>query len=663
MSDSPNKFGRYETRRTLGKGAMGVVYGGVDPVIGRDVAIKVVRGDTGADIDTTGERFEREFKAAGRLSHPNIVPIYDVGREGDSWYIAMELVDGTSLDEIMTQGGDLSPERSLNLLQGIAAGLDHSHKHGVIHRDVKPANILVTTDGIPKVTDFGVAKPDDGTMTAAGAILGTPAYMSPEQAKGQKLTGASDQFSLAVMAYQLLTGQRPFHADTATAFLYQIVHEEPTRPSELGVPFPPSMDDVLLKGLSKDPAARYGSCREFVNALSSNWVGGDETLPMSAISGERAPLDRSLDAQPMTMPESDAGGKPIAIIAVVLLVMAAGGMWAVSQLGGSDPAPAESTPAESSNPATPTPPSVEPVEEAEPTSSGVGADGRGGGTNDVDDALAAAGAAAATVDEATLTAGEGTPDSDNLESSSETTTESTENLAPAADPEAAAAAAAPTQSLSVTSRPDGARVLLDGEAIDGVTPLDIEVTGGERHTLELELEGHQDLSWAFATDDLNEAQLADGLHFPLVPDVPPGALAITTSHAVRLEMRSAEGRTQRITIDADDTIEVFPGTWTVQMVAEDVFLDQTTTIEVRSEENASVAVPAIVELQIAAAPSNCRVSVNGRFIDVTPIRIPIVVGSHEFTFEWPGLDQSITRTERIAQAGQRIFATPPEEQE
>src|SRR5688572_25042054 len=229
-AESPTSFGRFRVIRPLGRGGMGMVYLAEDPIIGRQVAIKVVRADPGLDDSEIHElqtRFEREFQSAGTLSHPNIVTVFDVGKEGDSSFFAMEFLPGESLSDVLKAPRVLSFKEIADYATKICSALDYAHDHGVVHRDIKPANILIDKMGEPKITDFGVAKLTSTNLTRTGTVVGTPSYMSPEQVTGQPVSGASDQFSIAVIYYQMLTGELPFTGENPTTILYKIVHETP----------------------------------------------------------------------------------------------------------------------------------------------------------------------------------------------------------------------------------------------------------------------------------------------------------------------------------------------------------------------------------------------------------------------------------------------------
>ena len=261
-------LGKYEVRRELGRGAMGVVYEGYDPLIKRLVALKTIRPDqlAGEERGTVLARFRREAQAAGRLSHPNIVPIYEFGEDGGVSYIAMEFVRGRELKACFDAGERFRPADVVRIMGEILAALDYSHRQGVIHRDVKPANIFLLDDGSVKVADFGIAHVESSNLTQVGTVLGTPSYMSPEQILGLPVDGRSDLFSAGVILYQFLTGERPFAGSAATT-MQKVLKEDPLPPSTLNVQVLPMMDAVVRKAMAKRADDRYQTAHEFADAI------------------------------------------------------------------------------------------------------------------------------------------------------------------------------------------------------------------------------------------------------------------------------------------------------------------------------------------------------------------------------------------------------------
>jgi eukaryotic-like serine/threonine-protein kinase len=266
-----SQFGRYRITEVIGRGAMGIVYGAHDPAIHRQIAIKVIQLHTltgEKDAAFLRERLYREAHLAGSLSHPGIVTIYDLGEFEGQPFIAMERVWGPSLQALLDSRRGLTPVQSLDILRQIAAALDYAHAHRVVHRDVKPSNILLQDGNSVKVVDFGIAKilsAQEQTLTGLGA--GTPSYMSPEQIKAEPADGRSDQFSLAVMAFEMLAGVKPFTGDSAAAILHAIAFGDRPSAHLLNSALPAQVDSVFLRALKSRPADRYNSCGEFVLAL------------------------------------------------------------------------------------------------------------------------------------------------------------------------------------------------------------------------------------------------------------------------------------------------------------------------------------------------------------------------------------------------------------
>jgi len=304
MNRPITKAGRYQIVSELGRGAMGVVYEGFDPVIGRAVAIKTMltEGLSGNEFETYRARFQREAQAAGVLAHPNIVTIYDFGEDEGFLFLAMELLRGKSLEKLLQEQTVLPIETIIPIYQQVCSALDFAHLHKIVHRDIKPANIMILENGQVKVADFGIAKMLTTGMTRAGQILGTPNYMSPEQVKGRGVDGRSDIFALGVILYELVTGEKPFAGQNVTTVIYKIMHENPISPRELEPTIHPGLSAVITRALAKSMDERYQTCTELAEDLKNyRNLGGQSPSstasiqrPMLAIStNETAALDVS----------------------------------------------------------------------------------------------------------------------------------------------------------------------------------------------------------------------------------------------------------------------------------------------------------------------------------------------------------------------------------
>jgi eukaryotic-like serine/threonine-protein kinase len=262
-------IGRYEIQAELGRGAMGVVYRAHDPLLSRTVAIKTINMDLEQDgMEEYEARFYQEAKAAGGLNHANIVIVYDIGKTGNLAYMAMEYIDGVELRTMLSQGQPLPVPQALDIAAQVAEGLAYAHEHHVVHRDVKPANILITPQGRAKIADFGIARMrSQETQTQTGVILGSPKYLSPEQVVGKRADHRSDVFSLGVILYQCLTGNTPFNGDGVSALMYQITNHNPAPPSTLNPQVPVMLDYIVAKALAKSVDERYQSSADFAADL------------------------------------------------------------------------------------------------------------------------------------------------------------------------------------------------------------------------------------------------------------------------------------------------------------------------------------------------------------------------------------------------------------
>ncbi|MBN2248699.1 MAG: Stk1 family PASTA domain-containing Ser/Thr kinase [Coriobacteriia bacterium] len=338
-------FGRrYRVIEKIGSGGMADVFKAVDDVLGRTVAVKVLHARYAAD-PTFVARFRQEAQAAANLSHPNIVNMYDWGRDGETYYIVMEYVKGTDLKSLVSQQGPMDPRKAAEYAAQICSALAVAHGYDIIHRDIKPHNIVLTPDGTIKVMDFGIARAGNTTMTQTGSVLGTAQYISPEQAQGRQLSPASDLYSLGVTLYEMVTGRPPFDADTPVATALQQVNDEPMPPRQVRASIPPALEAVILRAMRKNPAERYDSAAEMRDDLRRA-ANGD--IPSGGVyagavdAGHTSVLpavERSASARPAgapqirPVPERRSSPWPWIALVAAVLVVALGVAYALGVFG------------------------------------------------------------------------------------------------------------------------------------------------------------------------------------------------------------------------------------------------------------------------------------------------------------------------------------------
>ncbi len=384
--DIPATIGRYEIIDELGRGAMGSVYRAKDPAMGRMVAVKtilpsVLASDDGKEFR---ERFYREARAAGALAHPGIVPIFDVGEHEGAPYLVMEYVSGQTLAQSMRDGGLSTLDRVCEIGQQLAEALAYAHRKGIVHRDIKPANVLLTSREVygverAKIADFGVAKFSASELTTSGKMVGTPAFMPPEQFTGAPIDGRTDVFSVGVILYWMATGEQPFSGETMTSVSYKVVHTDPIPPSKLNPSVSSGLEAVILRCLAKNPAERYQTGDDLAHALSAQRSKAAGSGPIPEVSMPRTmAADATIDALPSlrvprvapvsevpVVPTSAVGPAPVkqrgntVLVAAALVVLAIANGIAWFGLHRSQPAPA-APPVASPTPAPPATPSAKP---------------------------------------------------------------------------------------------------------------------------------------------------------------------------------------------------------------------------------------------------------------------------------------------------------------
>ena len=332
---------RYRVEARIGAGGMAEVYRGVDPVLNRTVAIKILLPQFARDAGFVA-RFRREAQAAARLNHPAIVGVYDSGADGDTQYIVMEFIEGRTLADFLGAGKRLTTTQALDVAERIAQALDVAHAQGIVHRDIKPANVMVTRDGSVKVMDFGIARMQTlETAPQTSSVLGTPTYLSPEQAQGQQVDGRSDIYSLGIVLYELLTGAPPFTGDSPVAIAYKQVNEIPVPPSSRVPDLPISLDAVVMKALAKNPANRYQDAGELIADLVSVREGRPvSATPLLAGMGEATQvIARPQPTQVMAPAEEPKGASRkvwlgVLIGVLVVAVLGGAGYLLAQSLGG-----------------------------------------------------------------------------------------------------------------------------------------------------------------------------------------------------------------------------------------------------------------------------------------------------------------------------------------
>jgi hypothetical protein len=498
---NPEKIGRYQVLERVGRGGMGVLFRGVDPVLDREVAIKLMLVDFTNDAEEMRPRFYREARAAAKLQHPNIVTVFEFAEENGTPYIVMEFLRGVSLAARMASPPPLTLDDKLNIVAQLANALSYAHEQGVVHRDVKPANVFILPDGSVKLLDFGVAKLTTSNLTRQGDVLGSASYMSPEQVAGaESVDGRSDVFSTGVVLYELLAGKKPFQAETPTAIVVKILYEEPPPLEDPALPAP--VVAAVKKALAKNPAERFQTAAEFARELQSirrtlqasdsNVAAFEETR--FASQAELKNMQKELAAArsaAATVAEAAAPERtrpkwliPAAVGAAVLAIAIGATLFGG---GGSDRS--EATPAASE-------------------SAGTGAAAVGGTASS---AAAPAGAAAA----------------------------------PAAVP------------LEIASEPAGAAILVDGRDTKQTTPATIELQGGEPHEVRLTRRGYVDHEATLAAADLERGSVSYTLKPTEVARIP---VVITSAYPVEVyegsRAISAENETHKLTLAVGTALRI-----------------------------------------------------------------------------------------------------------
>ena len=623
---TPKSIGRYEIISEIGHGAMGVVYLAHDPRIDRRVAIKTIHALEvlpDGEAEEVRQRFTREAQAAGRLQHPGIVTIFDVGEQGGTYFIAMEYIEGFTLEAYARKENLLPATRTLDLIVQACDALDYAHQMHIIHRDIKPANMMLLKNGRLKITDFGLAKNPHTSLTQEGILIGTPNYMSPEQVMGRPLDGRTDLFSLAAVLYELLTGERPFPGETVTTIIYRILNEHPAPPQGINRGIPPAVGQVLMKALAKEPENRYQTGAQLAEALQGRavmvaaaGVGATRTLSVPARS---APPQSAAASPAVSRPQAAQSPRPavaasprvspwpgrakvafisLATLGLVLLLPAAGNktdQWGLGGADGGKQAGQGSAPAAASI----APPVTLPGAAATRSITWVTAPP--GGRIYIDDVEAPGGVI--RLAESDTAAHTVVAENDCF----------IEKVAYRGGADADGAtrtiklATPKVIQVPVESRPSGARILVDGRDTSQVTPAAVAVSACQPHALTLRLEGHLEAQASIGkTTDPVSLELARQ---------PMGTLKLASPYPVTI---LENGRTLG---KSGDAIRLTGGQHKLVLKNDDLFVETRLTVTIPADKTVSPAagLPGTGTLTVLASPSNCTIAINGRDLGAPPI--------------------------------------------
>jgi len=351
------EVGKYRIVDQIGEGAMGVVYRALDPVLNRPVAIKVMSDALARDDDLRG-RFLREAQAAGSLQHPNVITIFDFGEVDGHPYIAMEYVEGADLEVLLQRHAPMSVAQKIDVLVDVLGGLSYAHRRGIVHRDIKPANIRIDAEGRARIMDFGIAHLSSSKMTRTGLMVGTPAYMAPEQVTGGGVVPATDIFSVGAVMYELFTGVKPFEGETLQSVFYKIVSTKPADMTLLDSALPPVLNRIAQTALAKEPGDRYASALDMANALTTVRAELDRATTHSKSVSLRSAIDTGLSTRPTVPARMSKSRRTPLLVAAAVIVVAGAGIFAFTRSRADSGSPA--TTATSASTTTP-PPVVEPA--------------------------------------------------------------------------------------------------------------------------------------------------------------------------------------------------------------------------------------------------------------------------------------------------------------
>ena len=591
MHTAPRTIGRYEVIERVGRGGMGVLYRGRDPVLDREVAIKVMAGDFSSD-EAARTRFFREARASARLQHRNIVTIFEFAEDNGTPFIAMEFLRGRSLAARMQEGPPLTLVQTLDIVIQLCTGLHYAHEQGIVHRDVKPGNIWLLDDGTVKLLDFGIAKIAASTMTSAGSVLGSAFYMAPEQVSGRDVDGRADVFAAGVVLYELLSNHRPFEGDSPTVVMMKIVNED-AQPIARFVPdLPPGLIAAVMKALQKEPARRFPHAGDF---------GADLRLL-------RLAAERSVETAQTESPD---------LAQTIYIPGVTGQADSASGAHGMHAEPAGLTPLSGDG-----------------SSSGVEHAPAAGARFSTWLTVAAAGIAAVALAVSLTSRGGGT------------TTPAAGSPVPgsadAGTPEGGAPSPAPTPptTMRVVTVPEGARILVGGADSGQLTPADLPLADLRAGRVEVAHPGYRT-----AGVRIDDEQVSAGVALVTLETEPGVRVALTGDYPFEVW----EGN-RRLSNDARRHELKLDGPGTLRLRAPAILVDAPFRVTA-SSGRVSGSAPAIGRLTLRTPHENCRVVIGGRDFDYPPLsNRPIAAGTHRVELRCP--DGSTVTGEVTIAAGQ-----------
>ena len=632
---NPSQLGRFQILRELGQGAMGKVYLAYDSKIHRQVAIKTVSildSIPPEEIQETRDRFLREAQAAGKLIHPHIVTVFDVGEDQGTSFIAMEFVEGETLD-LYTRPGCLLPlERVLKIVSQACRALDYAHSQHIVHRDIKPANLILMPGDQLKITDFGLAKQPSANLTQQGPLMGTPFYMSPEQISGKPVDGRSDLFSLGIVLYQLLTGERPFSGESVSTILYRILYEKPPAPKIINEKLPIHFNTVLDRALAKDPAERYQTGEEFRESLErykSTYIDSPVAAPPGTETKKTPP--RQVARVPKPAPRPSPRPRPVARIPLfaghpvkigILVVSALMAVLLFPTSFGKEPIPGTKM-AGIGFPTVPGPG----VETGPPGKPGMF---RVWVTTDPPGADLFLDGEELNQDSFLLSLGD---DTEHLLLARSECLKSEMAIRVADRPEAVELKLVPEIfTFEVISEPAGARLQIDGAKAGQQTPTSVELDRCRTHTISLSREGYYPWEKTFQAQTPRE-EFRDQLAQAVLRKIPNGYLRIPSPEGYSVEVFEGDRRIgtsgERITLPS--------GNYRIVLKNQRHFVEKEIRVDVPGNRlvEPNVLLPKLGYLTILALPSNCKIYVGGKYLDIPPVMdYPIAAGVYVIRGEY-----------------------------